>query len=170
MPGEFDRYNMKRIGEPDGQHRRRGPGPGRRPRRAGDRSGPAPRPRGRPSTIRGQIRPDGGDPPRPGRSAWGCRSSSSCCLLTANFQSVRLALVVVSTTPAVVAGVVADALADRDDDQPPVVHGGDHGHRRGGGQRHPAGHLRRGDIAARKAPTRTRPRSRAPGAGCGRSS
>ncbi len=37
----------------------------------------------------------------------------------------------------------ADALADRDDGQPPVVHGVDHGHRRGGGQRDPAGHLRR---------------------------
>ena len=32
-------------------------------------------------------------------------------LLTANFQSVRLALVAVSTVPAVIAGVVADAAA-----------------------------------------------------------
>ena len=103
------------------------------------------------------------------RFGLGCRSSSSCCLLTANFQSVRLALVVVSTTPAVVAGVVlmlwltgttlniqsfmgaimaigvavANAIL--------LVTFAER-HRREG------------------APTRPRPRSRAPGAGSGRSS
>ena len=105
MPGEFDRYNMKRpvsltaniAGEDLGRvagRVERAIKRGRRPAQGGDRR----RPRA--------DRADGGDPPRAGASAWGCRSSSSCCLLTANFQSVRLALVVVSTRPAVVAGVV----------------------------------------------------------------
>ena len=156
------------VGEPDGQHRGRGPGPGRRPGRAGDRRGPARRPRGRPSTSAGRSR------------RWTRSSGASAIglgmaivvillLLTANFQSVRLALVVVSTAPAVVAGVVAHALADRDDGQPPVVHGGDHGHRRRGGQRDPAGHLRRAAPPRGAGRARHRPRSRAPRAGSGRS-
>ena len=105
MPGEFDRYNMKRVGEPDRQHRRRGPGPGRRPSRAGDRAGRVPRPRERPSTCA-----DRSGPMQEILRGLGIGLVMSIVvillLLTANFQSVRLALVVVSTTPAVVAGVV----------------------------------------------------------------
>ena len=89
-------------------------------------------------------------------------------LLTAYFQSVRLALVAVATVPAVLAGVVLALLADRHDAQPPVVHGRDHGRRRGGGQRDPAGHLRR--AAPRGGLTAARGRaSKAAAAGCGRS-
>ena len=51
-----------------------------------------------------------------------------------------------TTVPAVLAGVVLALLADRNDAEHPVVHGGDHGRRRRGGQRHPAGHLRRADA------------------------
>ena len=66
------------IGEPDGQHRRRGPGPGRRPGRAGDPTGRRPA-QGGDRRRPGADPADGGDPPRPRASAWGCRSSSSCC-------------------------------------------------------------------------------------------
>jgi multidrug efflux pump subunit AcrB len=104
MPGEFDRYNMKRTvsltaniaGEDLGRVAGR---VGRAIRRAG-----AP-PKGATVDIRGQIRPMeeilGG--------LWrGLLMSIAVILLLlmANFQSVRLALVVVSTTPAVVAGVL----------------------------------------------------------------
>ena len=64
-------------------------------------------------------------------------------LLAANFQSLKLAFIVVSTAPAVIAGVVLVLWADRHDAQYSVLHGRDHGHRRGGGQCHPAGDLRR---------------------------
>ncbi len=73
-------------------------------------------------------------------------------LLTANFQSVRLALVVMSTTPAVVAGVVVALWLTGDDGEPSVVHGRDHGDRRRGGQRHPAGHVRRAPSPGGRSP------------------
>ena len=63
-------------------------------------------------------------------------------LLAANFQSLKLSLIVVSTVPAVIAGVVLDALADGHDAEHPIVHGRDHGRRRGGGERDSAGHVR----------------------------
>ena len=92
------------IGEPDGQHRRRGPRPRRRPGRAGDPAGRRP-PKGATVDVRGQIRPM-----EEILRGLGIGLLMSIVvillLLTANFQSVRLALVVVSTTPAVVAGVV----------------------------------------------------------------
>ncbi len=105
MPGEYDRYNMKRsvslTANIAGEDLGRVAG---HVERAIERAG-AP-PKGATVDVRGQIRPMEEILQRPRRSAWGCQSSSSCCLLTANFQSVKLALVVVSTTPAVVAGVV----------------------------------------------------------------
>ena len=64
-------------------------------------------------------------------------------LLTANFQSVRLAFVVDLDHARGRGRSCRRALADREDHQPSVVHGGDHGDRRGRGQRDPAGHLRR---------------------------
>ena len=59
-------------------------------------------------------------------------------LLAANFQSLRLSLVVVSTVPAAIAGVVVALWITRHHAQHPVRDGRDHGHRRGRGQRHPA--------------------------------
>ena len=50
-------------------------------------------------------------------------------LLTASFQSVGLALVVISTLPAVLCGVAAGAGLDRHDDQHPVLPGRHHGAR-----------------------------------------
>jgi hypothetical protein len=61
-------------------------------------------------------------------------------LLTANFQSMRLALVTVSTFPPSWRAW-SDAVAHRHDAQHPVVHRRDHGDRRGDGQCHSAGHV-----------------------------
>ena len=61
-------------------------------------------------------------------------------LLAANFQSMALSLVVVSTVPAVIAGV-AVALANRRR-LTPVVHGCDHGDWSGRSERHLAGDFR----------------------------
>ncbi len=104
MPGEYDRYNMKRsvnltaniAGEDLGRV-------AARVRRAIERAG-AP-PRGATVEIRGQIRPM--DEILEGLAiGLGMSIVVILLLLTANFQSVKLALVVVSTAPAVVAGVV----------------------------------------------------------------
>jgi multidrug efflux pump subunit AcrB len=104
MPGQYDRYNMKRsvsltaniasedLGRVAGQVRR-----------ALQRAG-AP-PQGATVEIRGQIRPM--DEILQGLAVGlGMSIVVILLLLTANFQSVKLALIVVSTTPAVVAGVV----------------------------------------------------------------
>src|SRR5512135_3656351 len=104
MPGQFDRYNMKRsvsltaniAGEDLGWV-------AGHVRRALERVG-AP-PKGATVEIRGQIRPM--DEILQGLTiGLGMSIVVILLLLTANFQSVKLALVVVSTTPAVVAGVV----------------------------------------------------------------
>jgi multidrug efflux pump subunit AcrB len=104
MPGEYDRYNMKRVvsltanisGEDLGRV-------ARRVDQAISRSGDPPK--GATIEVRGQIAPmkeilQG--------LAVGLAMAIVVImlLLTANFQSVRLALAVISTTPAVVAGVV----------------------------------------------------------------
>ena len=62
-------------------------------------------------------------------------------LLAANFQSLRLAFVVVSTVPAVLMGVVVDAGDHAHDAERAVVHGRDHGDRRRRRERHPAGDI-----------------------------
>jgi multidrug efflux pump subunit AcrB len=103
MPGEYDRYNMKRtltltaniVGEDLGRAATR---VARALKRAGDP------PKGVLVDVRGQITP-----------LWEILSGLSVGLLmsvvvivlvlTANFQSLRLALVSVATTPAVIAGV-----------------------------------------------------------------
>ena len=104
MPGEYDRYNMKRsvsltaniAGEDLGRV-------GGRVRRAIERAG-AP-PKGATVEVRGQVRPM--DEILQGLAiGLGMSIVVILLLLTANFQSVKLALVVVSTAPAVVAGVV----------------------------------------------------------------
>jgi multidrug efflux pump subunit AcrB len=104
MPGEYDRYNMQRsvnltaniAGEDLGRvagHIRRALG----------RVGDPPKPMT--VDIRGQIRPM--DEILRGLAVGlGMSVVVILLLLTANFQSMKLALVVVSTTPAVVAGVV----------------------------------------------------------------
>jgi multidrug efflux pump subunit AcrB len=103
MPGEYDRYNMKRsltltaniVGEDLGRA-------SARVSRALERAGTPPK--GMMVDVRGQITP-----------MWEILNGLSIgllmsvavivLLLTANFQSVRLALVSVATTPAVIAGV-----------------------------------------------------------------
>jgi multidrug efflux pump subunit AcrB len=104
MPGEYDRYNMKRsvslTANIAGEDLGRVAG---RVRRAIERAG-AP-PKGATVEVRGQVRPM--DEILQGLAiGLGMSIVVILLLLTANFQSVKLALVVVSTTPAVVAGVV----------------------------------------------------------------
>ena len=104
MPGEYDRYNMKRTvslsaniaGEDLGRIAGR---VGRALKHAG-----AP-PKGVTVEVRGQIAPLN-EMLRGLALGLGMAVVVILLLLTANFQSVRLALVVVSTAPAVVAGVV----------------------------------------------------------------
>jgi len=105
MPGEYDRYNMKRVvsltaniagadlGRVAGQIDR-----------AIDRAGE--KPAGSTIEVRGQIVALR-EILRGLAIGLGMAIIVILLLLTANFQSIRLALVVVSTTPAVVAGVVA---------------------------------------------------------------
>jgi multidrug efflux pump subunit AcrB len=104
MPGEYDRYNMKRsvslTANIAGEDLGRVAG---RVRRAIERAG-AP-PKGATVEIRGQVRPM--DEILQGLAiGLGMSIVVVLLLLTANFQSVKLAIVVVSTAPAVVAGVV----------------------------------------------------------------
>ena len=87
-------------------------------------------------------------------------------LLSANFQSLRLSLVTVSTAPAAIAGVVVMLYLTRHDVEHPVLHRRDHGRGRGDGQRHSAGHVCRKPAPARRGRVGRR-RSRAQGAGCG---
>ena len=108
MPGEFDRYNMKRVvsltaniaGEDLGRvaaHVDRAIASAGEP------------PKGATVEVRGQIAPFN-EILRGLSIGLGVAIVVILLLLTANFQSVRLALVVMSTAPAVVAGVVV-ALA-----------------------------------------------------------
>jgi multidrug efflux pump subunit AcrB len=105
MPGQFDRYNMKRQititatihGEDLGSV-------ARQVQAAIDRAGPPPQ--GVTTEIRGQIVPLG-------EMLSGLSVGLAVAILvvflvlTANFQSVRLALATLSTVPAVIAGVLA---------------------------------------------------------------
>ena len=72
-------------------------------------------------------------------------------LLAANFQSFRLSLAVVLTIPAVIAGVVLMLVAHPHHAQHSILHGRDHGDRRGRGKRHPARDLRRAQPGRRAA-------------------
>jgi multidrug efflux pump subunit AcrB len=104
MPGEYDRYNMKRVisltanifGEDLGRVA------GQVDRAIAAAGEP---PKGSTVEVRGQIAPMN-DMLRGLAVGLAMAIVVIMLLLTANFQSVRLALVVVSTTPAVVAGVV----------------------------------------------------------------
>jgi multidrug efflux pump subunit AcrB len=111
MPGEYDRYDMKRVvsllaniaGEDLGRV-------SARVKRALERAG-AP-PKGAKVEIRGEIAPM--DEILSGLSVGlGMSVVVILLLLTANFQSIRLALVAVATVPAVLAGVVLTLLLTR---------------------------------------------------------
>ena len=167
MPGQYDRYNMRRQVTLTANVAGAGSW---RPCRgevaaAIERAGAAADRRAR-SKSRGQI------PPMREMQAGlaiglGLAVVVVFLLLTANFQSLRLALVAVSTAPAVVAGVVLMLLAHRHDAQHPVVHRRDHGDRRGDGERDSAGHVcRSGDAATERRPRRAAvSRRRQPAAG-----
>ena len=104
MPGEFDRYNMKRVvsltANIAGEDLGRVAG---HVERAIARAG-AP-PKGATIDVRGQIAPMN-EMLRGLSIGLGMAIIVILLLLTANFQSIRLALVVISTMPSVVAGVV----------------------------------------------------------------
>jgi len=104
MPGEYDRYNMKRVvsltANIAGEDLGRVAG---HVDRAIARAGEPPK--GSTIEVRGQIAPMN-EILRGLTVGLGMAIVVIMLLLTANFQSIRLALVVMSTMPAVVAGVV----------------------------------------------------------------
>ncbi|MDR3632544.1 MAG: efflux RND transporter permease subunit [Isosphaeraceae bacterium] len=104
MPGEYDRYNMKRTVSLSANIA--GEDLGRVARRVEQslKAAGAP-PKGVTVDLRGQVAPMR-EILRGLSIGLGMSIVVILLLLTANFQSVRLALVVVSTAPAVVAGVV----------------------------------------------------------------
>jgi multidrug efflux pump subunit AcrB len=106
MPGEFDRYNMQRMVVISANI-----APGADLKRAGDRVEAAIQqlgdpPRGVTVNVRGQLPPMN---QTIGGLATGLLLAVGAIflLLTANFQSIRLALVVLATIPAILAGVVS---------------------------------------------------------------
>jgi multidrug efflux pump subunit AcrB len=108
MPGEFDRYNMKRVVSLTANISGADLGSvASQVDRAIARAGEPPK--GATAEVRGQITPLK-EILQGLALGLGLAIVVIMLLLTANFQSVRLALVVMSTTPAVVAGVVV-ALA-----------------------------------------------------------
>ena len=104
MPGEYDRYNMRRVvsltANISGEDLGRVAG---HVNRAIARAGEPPK--GATVEVRGQIAPMN-DMLRGLAVGLAMAIVVILLLLTANFQSLRLAFVVMSTTPAVVAGVV----------------------------------------------------------------
>ena len=86
-------------------------------------------------------------------------------LLSANFQSIRLALAIVLTIPAVLCGVLLMLLITGHHAERAIVHGRDHGDRHRGRQFDPAGHLRRA-FPARRNGRYSKPRRKAPAAVC----
>ena len=164
--GEYDRINGQRMVTLTANVVRRGPRPGRRPGGSRRSRAPATPPRGATVAVRGQIAAM--------RETFTNITAGLVVavvviflLLAANFQSLRLAFVVVSTVPAVLAGVVLMLCRHRHDAERPVVHGRDHGDRRRGGERDPAGDLRRAGAPARRLAAATRPSTRRARA-CGR--
>ena len=104
MPGEYDRYNMKRIASLTANIAGEDLG-----RVAGHVAGALTRagtpPKGATVEVRGQIAPMN-EMLRGLSIGLGLAIVVIVLLLTANFQSLRLALVVIATAPAVLAGVV----------------------------------------------------------------
>ncbi len=164
MPGVIDRYNGQRVvsltanihgitlGEAAGRARIR-----RWQRRAQP-------PRGVSVRMRGEI------PPLE-QTISGLRTGLLLAvaviflLLSANFQSVRLALAIVLTVPAVLCGVLLMLLAHRHHTERAVLHGRHHGDRNRGGEFDPAGHLRRAGAARRRVRF-WMPCAKAPAAAC----
>ena len=146
MPGEIDRYNMKRqvsmtaniAGTDLGSVAQQVAGA---LRRVGEP------PRGVKVEVRGQI-PPMRDMLSGLAIGLGLAIVVIFLLLSANFQSLRLSLVTVSTAPAVIAGVVVMLYLTRTTLEYPVPHRRDHGRRRGDGQRDSAGDLCRESSAA----------------------
>jgi multidrug efflux pump subunit AcrB len=104
MPGEFDRYNMKRTVSLTGNIAGEDLGRvARHVERALKAAGEPPK--GATVDVRGQIAPMN-EMLRGLAIGLGVAILVILLLLTANFQSVRLALVVVSTAPAVLSGVL----------------------------------------------------------------
>ena len=99
-------------------------------------------PRGTEVELRGQVRPDARDVPVPGIGL-GVAVVVILIMLTAYFQAPRLAVTAVASVPAVLCGVVLALCDHAHDAEYRVVHGGDHGRRRGGLERDHAGQLRR---------------------------
>ena len=99
-----------------------------------------PPPTGTTVELRGQI-------PQCKKCSQGCRSglllaiAAVFLLLTANFQSIRLALAAVSTIPAVVAGCCDHALLDQHHREHSIVYRRDHGGGCCDGQRDLVGYL-----------------------------
>ena len=142
--GEYDRYNMQRMltlsaniaGEDLGRSR----SPGRN-RRSATPANAAREGERRPSAGRSRRWSEmfGGLQPGLLLSRW---SSSSCCWRRISNRSGS-PWRSCSTVPAVIAGVAVALWLTRHDAQHPILHGRDHGDRRGGRERDPAGHLRR---------------------------
>ena len=147
MPGQFNRYNMKRsvnlTANIAGEDLGRVAG---RIERALKRAGSPPK--GATVDVRGQIAPLN-EILQGLTIGLGMSIVVILLLLTANFQSVKLAASRCFDHARRRSRRRSDALGDPDDHQPPVVHGGDHGHRRGGRQRDPVGDLRRAPSARR---------------------
>ncbi len=141
MPGEVDRYNMRRYlsltanveGEDLGRVIDRLDA-------AIARAGQPPR--GIEVELRGQVRPMR-DMFLSLEIGLGVAVLVILIMLTAYFQSPMLAVSAVASVPAVLSGVVLALWVDADDAEYRVVHGGDHGRRRRGVQRDHAGELRR---------------------------
>ena len=129
------------VGEPDRQHRRRGSGKGRQPRRAGDRTGGRAA-QGGDRRRAGADPADGGDPPGP----WHRPGDVNRRHLAAADGELPVGQARPDRRLDHAGGGRrrrAHAVAHGDNGQPPVVHGVNHGHRRGGRQRDSAGDVRR---------------------------
>ena len=145
MPGRIRPLQHEASREPHREHRRaRTWGDVAAARRAGDRRA-GPPPKGVNVEIRGRC-PDE-EMLRVLSIGLAMAIVVIVLLLTANFQSVRLALVAVSTSPGRRLRRCHRSLAHQNDHQHSVVHGGDHGDRRRGRQRHLARDLRRATAA-----------------------
>ncbi len=168
MPGEIDRYNMRRYlsltANVEGEDLGRAID---HVEAAIQRAGKPPK--GVEVDIRGQVKPM--------RQMFQSLEIGLAVavvviliMLTAYFQSFRLALTAVASVPAVLSGVVLALYVHQDDAEHRVVHGGDHGRRRGRLERDPAGQLRRPPPPRGRDGSRPRPQPRRPRGGSGRSS
>ena len=146
MPGEIDRYNMKRQVSMTANFAGTDLGSVSRQVAAALQRLPEP-PRGVKVEVRGQI-PPMHDMLSGLAIGLGLAIVVIFLLLSANFQSLRLSLVTVSTAPAVIAGVVVMLYLTGTTLNIQSLHRRDHGRRRGDGQRDSAGDFCREPSAA----------------------